>query len=833
MKKLLFLSVLFFTLTAMAQSLQSPADFLGYEVGKQFTRHHRVVEYFQQAAAARPDMMKLEQYGKTYEGRPLYVAYISAPENIQQLESIREANIAATGLAKGGKDPAKTAIVWLSYNVHGNEASSSEAAMLTLYELLQPGNTTTKGWLKNTVVIIDPCLNPDGRDRYVNWYNSVVGKNMNVDPQSREHIEPWPGGRSNHYNFDLNRDWAWQSQVETQQRIKKYQQWMPHVHVDFHEQGYNEPYYFAPAANPLHDVITPWQRDFQTMIGRNNARYFDANGWLYFTRERFDLFYPSYGDTWPTYNGAIGMTYEQGGHSRGGLGVITEDRDTLTLVDRATHHHTTGLSTIEITSQQAARVVQEFKKYFDASNDGRGLAYKTYVITTDQADKMAAIQKVLTDNQIRFGVLNSTSFRGLNYATLKEEAGVLKKHHIAVSMLQPRSMLASVLLEPKSNLTDSNTYDITAWSLPYAHGVDAYAVKEALNLGPIPGGAVVNTVPETSYGYLIQYQSIASAKLLSKLLQHKIKIRVQEKSFVYNGKTYPAGTLVVLKQGNPNNLRETLNDLVKGTSIQVTPVATGFMDKGADFGSPDVKMVLPVKVAMLTGEGASSLGAGEIWHYFDQTLDYPITLIQAQDLARTSLKFYDVLIVPDGFYRALNDKANQDKLKAFVREGGKLIAIENAVAQLATDWGLKVKEEKGSEKSDEYAALRKYENSDREYLSSSTPGAIYKVQFDNSHPLAFGYDSIYYTLKQSSSLYEFMKEGWNVGVIKKDAHMAGYVGSKVKPRIKDGMVFGVQSVGRGSVVFLADNPIFRMFWENGKLMIANAVFLVGYPGASL
>jgi hypothetical protein len=185
------------------------------------------------------------------------------------------------------------AIVWLSYNVHGNETSSSEAAMLTLYELVNPAVAKTKEWLKNTVVIIDPCLNPDGRDRYINWFNSVVGKNYNPQRIAREHREPWPGGRSNHYNFDLNRDWAWQTQVESQQRIKIYNQWMPQVHVDFHEQGINEPYYFAPAAEPFHEVITPWQREFQTTIGKNHAKYFDANGWLYFTKERFDLFQPT------------------------------------------------------------------------------------------------------------------------------------------------------------------------------------------------------------------------------------------------------------------------------------------------------------------------------------------------------------------------------------------------------------------------------------------------------------------------------------------------------------------------------------------------------------
>ena len=247
-------------------------------------------------------MVTFEKYGETNEGRDLVLTYISSPENLANLETIRLNNLAMAGLSKGNAAPAtnKTpTIVWLSYNVHGNETSSSEAAMLTLYALVDPSNTRTKEWLQNTVVIMDPCINPDGRDRYVNWFNSVVGGKYNADPASREHSEPWPGGRSNHYNFDLNRDWAWQTQVESRYRLQKYNQWMPQVHVDFHEQGVNNPYYFAPAANPYHEVITQWQKDFQLLIGKNNAFYFDQNGWLFFTKENFDLLYPSYGDTYP------------------------------------------------------------------------------------------------------------------------------------------------------------------------------------------------------------------------------------------------------------------------------------------------------------------------------------------------------------------------------------------------------------------------------------------------------------------------------------------------------------------------------------------------------
>jgi glycine cleavage system regulatory protein len=822
--------LLFSVIGLSAQGLQSPEQFLGYPIGTKYTPHHKIVAYCNEVAAAKPDMVKIENYGTTYEGRPLMLLYIATPENLQKLETIRLNNLRLAGLSSDKAAPAvdgAPAIVWLSYNVHGNEPSSSEAAMLTLHALVDPANTKTKAWLKNTVVILDPCINPDGRDRYVNWFNSVVGGQYNADPQSREHSEPWPGGRSNHYNFDLNRDWAWQTQVETQQRIVKYNQWMPHVHVDFHEQGYNEPYYFAPAAEPFHEVITPWQRDFQTMIGKNNARYFDDNGWLYFTKERFDLFYPSYGDTYPTYNGAIGMTYEQGGHSRGGLGVTTADGELLTLVDRATHHFTTSLSTVEVAAQHAQKVVNEFKKYFDDSRAAKGMTYKTYVLTTDNENKLNSVVQLLRNNGIEIGEIANANFKGYAYKTGKEEAAQLKQFSIAVSALQPRSLMAKVLLEPVNVLPDSNTYDITAWSLPYAYGIDAYAVKEALTLEPYVTLIAKRIVPASKYGYLITYNSVNSAYALAQLLKMGVKVRMAEKPFVYKGKNFDRGTLIVLTKGNPANLNNKLTELMNTKAVQIDVVETGFMDKGSDFGSPDVKLITAPKIAMLSGEQVSSLAAGEIWHLFDQTIDYPVSLINVADFGRANLKNYQVLIVPDGYYRNLSDKAISDKLKEFVRSGGKLIAMENAVAQMAGgDWGIKAKADASTDKG-EYADLKKYGNAERDNLANSIPGAIFKVALDNTHPLAFGFPDYYYTLKQDANLYEFMKEGWNVGVLKKDGYITGFSGSKVKAKLKDGLLFGVQEMGSGNVVYMADNPMFRMFWENGKLLFCNALFMVG------
>ncbi len=829
--KRLSLSLLFVSLSyvLLAQALQSPDQFLGYPLGAKYSRHHRVVEYFKSVAAAKPEMVKVENYGQTNEGRELMIGIIASPENLKRIETIRQYNLQMAGLSKNATSLSDApAIVWLSYNVHGNETSSSEAAMKTLYALVDPTNAATKEWLKNTVIIMDPCINPDGRDRYVNWFNSMVGTNPNADPQSREHVEPWPGGRSNHYNFDLNRDWAWQTQVESQQRIKKYNEWMPHVHVDYHEQGYNEPYYFAPAAEPFHEVITTWQRDFQVLIGRNNASYFDKNGWLYFTKERFDLLYPSYGDTYPVYKGAIGMTFEQGG-IRSGLAILNKNGDTLTLLDRLNHHYTTGISTIETSSKNQQRLVKEFKQFFEDSKSAKSSDYKTYVLTSKDENKLLSLKKLLSDNGIESGTISNKAFKGFNYFSGKEESFVDEGLHLAVSAYQTNSVLARVLLEPRTKLADSNTYDITAWALPYAYGVKAYAVKEKLEVSTDTKLASPIVAANSNYGLLIPYTSLNSAKLMAQLLKQGVKLRYATAPFQYKGKEYGRGTIIVLKTSNSTvNWNTIANEACQKFHVQADAVETGFMDKGMDFGSPDIRVINAApKVALVSGEQTSSLGAGEIWHFFDQQLDYPLTLVNANDLARFNLKNYQVLIIPDGFYRNLTDKPTTDKLKDFVRSGGKLIALESAAEQLAgADWGFKLKEDKSDDKG-EYAALKKFADQERNSLSSSIPGAIYKVDLDNTHPLAFGFPDFYYTLKQDANIFEFMKDGWNVGVLKKDAYVTGFSGVKVKAKLKDGLLFGTVGMGSGSVVLLADNPMFRQFWENGKLLFCNAVFLAG------
>ncbi len=836
MKKFFFLTIISLLAISVFAQLKSPSDFLGYTIGSKYSPHFKVVNYFQHVAASASSKVKLEKYGETYEGRPLYLAFVSSPENISRLEAIRNQNLANAGISKSSVSANEPAIVWLSYNVHGNETSSSEAAMQTIYELVNPSSTKSNEWLKNTVVIIDPCMNPDGRDRYVNWFNSVVGKHPDPVAFTREHREPWPRGRSNHYYFDLNRDWAWQSQVETQQRIVKYNQWLPHVHVDFHEQGYNEPYYFAPAAEPFHEVITPWQRELQTMIGKNHAKYFDEKGWLYFTKERFDLFYPSYGDTYPTYKGAIGMTYEQGGIGSG-LAVIIEDGDTLTLSDRVAHHYTTGISTVEAVSDNAKRVVEEFIRYYDKARSTPMGDYKAYVIRNADGDAMDRLKELLDRNAIEWTYTRAGNISGTSYFSGKNESFRSSGKDIVINANQPNSNLLRVLFEPKSKLSDSVTYDITAWSIPYVFGLDAYGMSSYYQGGSKTSQAPVaaNTVAN-AYAYVVKWNGMSSAKFLASLLNKKVGVRYAEQGFTMNGQQYEKGSLIITRSGNSktNNLDNIVRTAAADAGVDVAAIASGFVEKGYDLGSDRVRVLRAPRVALVSGEQVSSLAMGEAWHFMDNQLGYPVHILNVEDINATTLRNMDVLILPDGGYRSLNDKNFNEALKSWVNAGGKIIAMENAAVQLAKgDWGFKLKstEEKKDDEKDrkeDYSEIKKYEDRERESVSSYNPGSIYRVELDNTHPLGFGFNNTYYTLKQDDNIYQFIKDGgWNVGVIKKDNHVSGFIGSLAKEKLKDGLLIGEKEVGRGSVVILAENPLFRSFWENGKLLFCNALFMTG------
>jgi len=838
------------SLSSFAQTaLQRPDQFLGYTIGSHFTPHHRVLAYAEYVAKQLPNRVKLIPYGTTYEGRQLMTVVVASEQNLARLEDIRTNNLKRIGLGSGAAsstNAAQPAIVWLSYNVHGNEAVSSEAFMLVLNELLNPTNATSQKVLATSVVILDPGLNPDGHDRYVNWFNQMVGSTPDPTPIAREHTEPWPSGRYTHYIFDPNRDWAWQTQEVTQQRMALYHQWMPHLHADFHEMGPESPYYFAPSAKPYHADITPWQREFQQTIGQYSSRYFDKNGWLYFTRENFDLFYPSYGDTYPTYSGAIGMTFEQGGGGRAGLAYQRNDGDTLTLRERIDHHVVTSFATLESVADRADQVVKNFISFYDKSQSSPIGDFKSYVIKTDGDEgRIAALRKLLDNNLIRYGQAGrSFKAQGFSYASGKNESVSVDSRDLVISAYQPKSTLLKILFEPKSTLEDSVTYDITAWTIPYAYGVRAYGLKEKMQPATYSaaGTTAQNTAPVDAsnrpYAYLVRWKAAQDVQFLAGLLKNKVRLRVAERPFKQGNQLYEAGTLIITRAGN-ERLGDQFHQLVQQEaakqSVKLIPAASGFVTEGADFGSGSVFALKNPRVAVLSGEGTVATAVGEVWHYFDRELSYPITLVDANSLQNASLSKLDVLILPNGYgyARILNDRVIT-KLKEWVQAGGKLIVMEQATSSFVDkpDFGLKKKDGKPAVPTDKQAkakvdSLKVYGDREREAISDETPGSLYRVNLDQSHPLAFGYPNGYYALVQNAYDYDYLPDGWNVGYLKKDNYVAGFVGRNARQKLNNTLLYGVQEIGRGSVVYMMDDPLFRGFWYNGKLLFGNAVFMVG------
>lgn len=818
MKKIFFLSIVvcvLFTESLWSQQIPSPTEFLGYELGTHFSRHHQVVDYFNHISQALENV-ELQKYGETHERRSLYVAYISSKENMARLQEIRENNLMRTGLLKGNAADEPIAIVWLSYNVHGNESSGTEAAMQTLYELV----TEKQDLLEKAVVIIDPCINPDGRDRYVNWYNQMQNTPYNSSKNTWEHLEPWPGGRANHYLFDLNRDWAWLTQIESQQRLRIYNQWLPHIHVDFHEQGINEPYYFAPAAAPYHEVISDWQKDFQREIGRHNAGHFDREGWRYFTREHFDLLYPSYGDTYPTFLGAIGMTYEQAGGSRAGLGVRTEEGSILSLKDRIAHHTKAGISTVEVSVKNADRLTREFQRFF---HENKHFAYQSYVIKNNNRDHLDKLKALLDKHEITYQYAKKGFVKGYDYHSLQEKRRAVNNNDLVISVNQPKGKMVKVLFEPNTLVTDSLTYDITAWSLPYAYGLDALASKSLVpTSSPKNSNKKPVSIDKQAHAYLHKWNSLNDAAFLSALLQEEMVVRYTKKPFSLEGTDYPAGSLILLRGDNtPPDFAENLEKIARKHNRQLNSVGSGFLEKGGGFGSSHVEKIHKKKVGVLAGKGVSSLSFGEIWHFFEVTLNYPLHVLNTAYLNRLDITDYDVLLLPDGWYHSILNEPLHKKLRQWVARGGKLILIENALESFADreDYALKRKET-----ADIDLELVPYKDRERKFLEMTVPGSIFNSKVDTSHPLAIGYQPTYYSLKRNDQSYAYLEAGENVAYFDKyTRNIAGIVGNKAMQSIPESLLLGIERMGKGQVVYMVDNPLYRSFWITGKLFVANAV----------
>ncbi len=819
-----------------SQTIKTPADFLGYELGTQFTYHHKAVEYFKYIADI-SSIAEYREYGTTYEGRPLGVCILSSEENLAHLEEYRKNNLIKTGLAKGEFTGKQVPFIWLAYNVHGNEATGMEAAMKTLYTLASGSDPEVDQYLKSCIIVIDPCQNPDGHELYTFRYLRSQNLLANPDPNAWEHNQEWPGARSNHYLFDLNRDWTWQTQIENRQRLKFYSSFMPQVHADFHEMGSESTFFFAPGAEPWHTVLTPWQHEFHKMMGKGNAEMFDKKFRLYFTKENFDLFYPSYGDTWPLFNGAMGFTFEQSGGGVAGRALALETGDTLTLAERIDGHFTASIATLKVAFENREKLVSEFNKFFEQSANNPDFKYKSVIIkASNEKSNMSGLLSLLDLNQIRYSFAGDKGkkYKGFDYLENKDGEVTVEKGDILVSAYQPQSHFMQVLFEPDSKTVDSLTYDLTAWALPYIYNLRAFAVTDriAADTASTVKKKIINETPKDSpYGYIVDFNGFDELKFVASLYRKEIKIRYSLKPFQLNGTTFNRGSVIIARGDNRNfkgNLDKSITDAANDCQVKLIPAATGLVESGKDFGSGYSPLMKKRSIAVMIGEDTPSGSAGELWYFFERELNYPVTMINTQDAGKADLSKYDIVVLPSGSYKKL-----KDTIVDFVRRGGKVIAFENSISvfsgekstALAKAVEIKKAEEKAAEKkvkSDDSTLLKKYEYTiDRRYsLADKSTGSISRVKLDDTHPYAFGMGKEWFIIKRTTG-YPYLSSGNNIGYVTDKEPVAGFSGHKFREKIKNTLVIGSENIGKGEVVYVTDDPYFRAFWKSGRVLLGN------------
>lgn len=835
---LLLVSALTLCSSLNSQPLKSPDEFLGYELGTQFTYHHKADEYMKYIADYSP-LAEYRSYGTTYEGRPLSVCIISSEENLALLEEYRKNNLVKTGLATGDFTGKQIPFVWLAYNVHGNEAAGMEAALKTLYTLVSGKHQDLAEYLKGCIVIIDPCQNPDGHELYTVRYRNSRSLFMNPDNNAWEHKQGWPGSRANHYMFDLNRDWTWQTQTETQQRLALYNQFMPHIHADFHEMGPESTFFFAPGAEPRHNVITPWQHEFHKLMGKANADLFDEKYRLYFTKESFDLFYPSYGDTWPLFNGAMGFTFEQSGGGVSGLAYKLKSDDTLTLKERIDGHLTASLATIKVSYDNRDKLISEFNRYFDNNSNNPAFKYKSVIVKgSNEKSNINDMLELFDRHQIRYSFAGSQGkkFRGFEYTTDKEGELIIEKGDILISAYQPQSKFVEVLFEPDSKASDSITYDLSAWALPYVYNLKAFAIRERIpaDTGKVVKENIVNPAGTSRpYAYIVDYHGFDELKFIAALYMKDIKLRYSVKPFKTDGKNFNRGSIIVAR-GDNRSSGDKFDAIVKQAAdecrVRLVPAQTGLVENGKDFGSAHSPLRKKRSVAMFCGEGTSSSSAGELWYFFERELNYPVSLINTKDAPGVDLSAYDLLIMPSGSYQGL-----KDTIMDYVKRGGRVLALENSISvfsgskstSLSKAMETKSAEDKAAEKkvrSDDTSHLKRFDYTieNRYAISSRSAGSIYKVKIDDTHPYAFGLGKEWFIMKRTAG-YPFLPSGNNIGYILDKEPLSGFAGFKYKDKIKNTLVIGSENIGKGEVIYITDNPYFRAFWKSGRALVGNVV----------
>lgn len=843
-------------------------DVLGYPVASRISSPEQISTYFEALAAAHPDRIRLFEYGETWLGRRLFYVVISSAENLANLSQHQAAMAALADPRETNQSEAARLIaelpgsVWIGASVHGNEISPAESTMVTAWHLLASQHEDTQYLLNNTLIYIDPLQNPDGRARFVSRYYATAGLEHSSDRLSAEHNEPWPNGRTNHYLFDMNRDWFALTQPESRGRVAAFLRARPLYFIDSHEMGSDQSYFFAPSAEPLNPLVTETQREGLVALGKNNARWFDKFGYDYFTAEIFDLFYPGYGGNWPNFSGAMASTYEMA--SARGHHFLQKSGETLTFGDGVQRNFVAFMASIETVANNREQLLKNFYAFRQQGIEQGSQSGKTrsYILPNQRdAAGHRRLAAILAEQgvEVKQATSNFTAC-GNDY-----DAGAY-----VVNLAQPSHSLVRVLLDPevpleedflanqerrRSNNLEDQIYDVTAWSLPHLFNLELVACQQALNVASklvdstrIEPGYIVEG--DASYGYVVRWGDMNSARLLTAALRNGLRIRSADSAFTHqDGRQFAAGSFVLPRQGNPNDLAEILTALSAQTGAIIEPLANSWIKQGPSIGSDNFKPIHAPNIALLWDEPSSVLSAGSTRYIIEQEFHYPVTAIRPAQLRTADLTRYQVLILPAsaraGAYEQALGEQGRENLRNWVARGGVLITLGNATGfavagelpllasaleQKVTETGIAELEPGKSVKGITISNASEYQT----YLRNTeaqpdwVPGIIARTQVDQEHWLTAGVPEQLFTNYIGNEIYRPLRisNGRNVVSFTDPETLvaSGYLWEENRYQIAYKPYLMVQPQERGLVISFTQEPNLRGYQHGHFVLFLNAIF---------
>ncbi|OZC01890.1 M14 family zinc carboxypeptidase [Rubricoccus marinus] len=800
-------------------SIPTPQAVLGYTIGERHTRPEEVIRYVEAVAAASP-RVEIGFHGTTYEGRRLVHAIVTSPANHARLETIRDANLMLSESPEAVSDSeiaAMPVVVYQGYSVHGNEASGTEAALVYLYHLAAALGPEIDAQLAEAVVLLDPMLNPDGRDRFADWVNGYRGASGVADPQNREHREPWPNGRTNHYFFDINRDWLPTELKESQGRMAWWHTWRPQVSTDHHEMGSESTFFFQPGIPSRNNPNTPEATyELTGAIARYHADELDRIGQFYYSEESFDDFYYGKGSTYPDVNGAVGILFEQA--SSRALRRETEANGELTYAVTVRNQLATSVSTLRAAIALRQRLLTHARDFY-----AEDAASGAYVIGLGESrTRGQALAQALSRSRVKMYALEQdVTAGGRTYRA--GEAYV-------VPLAQTQGRLVKAAMERVLTYTDSLFYDVSAWTFPLAYGADVAEVSRVPRMGaemqPVyDGGRVVGG--QARVAYAIPWGRYFAPRALRRMQEAGLRVRLAKSPFEAasggSRRQFDRGTLIVqARQGEitPDSVHAVVMRAAEMDHVEAYALDSGLTPSGNDLGSNDWPVLVAPRVALLAGEGTSSYGVGEVWHLLSERFGQEVSLIDPAELP--SLDGYTTLILANGSYNSLSD-ADIERMKAWVRGGGVVIGLQGG-ALWAARGGLLTSPTRSSPPD---STAYPYAERDGARGAQALGGSILDLVVDPTHPLAYGYGARIPVFKSGTAVFAPDSTNSGVDVGRYDAQtpvLSGYASGAVRQRLAGAAALRASSMGRGRVILMDFNPAFRAFWYGTDGLLLNAVY---------